>query len=302
MRSSFTATWPLVLSMVYAFTITNGLPIPPLKGTTEPAAPALAAPSSPPPLLVSQDTGVAADLAWVFRAVLRKAGYAADVLRGSHGRYDGGDVNGDGGETLQGQLHRLRRRGEETGPSRREVVTDPGDGVAGPRDGIAEDLGRLLRKLVPFYPAVLTMPSVAIGVGLMLVSFVVMWCGFVCRDVLGRGKWLRWGAREGSSRLGGEEPVNWGLREKGEEFVDEKQGGYGEERYRDEKAGFDEERYRDEYVSLMFEDIEDIEGSEDVENSEGENEEQLTLGDEIASFRSAVDLVESMVAAAGERH
>ncbi|EAQ88228.1 predicted protein [Chaetomium globosum CBS 148.51] len=279
MRSSFTATWPLVLSMVHAFA--NGLPIPPHKDTAEPAAPALAAPPPPPPVLISQDTGVAAELACVFRTALRKAGYAADVLRRKGGRYGGGDVVNDG-EALQGQLHYLRRRGGEVDSPRTEGVTGHGDSVSGSQEGIAEDLGRLLRKLVPFYPAVFTLPSVAIGVGLMLVSFVAIWCGFVCRDALGKGRWLRWGAREGRSRLRGEEPVNWDLREKGEELLDERQGGYGEERYRDEKAGFDEERYRDEYVSLMFEDIEDI---EDVEESE-----------------SAVDLVESMVAAAGVRH
>ncbi|KAK3292271.1 uncharacterized protein B0H64DRAFT_225467 [Chaetomium fimeti] len=224
----------------------------------------------------------------VFRAVMRKAGYAVEALRRNGGDGDGGDDD----EYLPGQQRRHRRQ-EDAADSYPDLE---------PRDEVVKGLDLLIHKLLFSILAVFTIRHIAIGAGLMLLCFVVLWCGSLCRDALGKATgswWQPWRAREGRIRLGDEEAVDWGSAEKGEERFDGKQGEPCEEEegYWDEKAGFDEEGYQGEYVPFVAEDAEIF---EDNDNEEGD-EEQLTLGDEIASFRSAVELVENMVAAAEER-
>ncbi|KAH6856777.1 hypothetical protein B0I37DRAFT_368322 [Chaetomium sp. MPI-CAGE-AT-0009] len=227
--------------------------------------------------------------ACILRAVRRKAGYAVEALRLNRGDGD------DGGGYLSGQQRRRRRRQDVT-----DSYPEPE-----PQGGVVEGLDLLIHRLLLCILAVFTVQHVAIGAGLMLLCFAVLWCGSICRDALGKamsGRWRPWRAREGRIRLGDEEAVDWGLTEKGEERLDEKQSNPGEEeRNRDEKAGFDEERYRHEYVSSWVEDVEVVEAAEDNDIAGGD-EEPLTLGDEIASFRSALELVENMVAATEERH
>ena len=222
----------------------------------------------------------------VLRAVRRKAGYAVQALR-----VGGGGGSGGGEEEQNRHRRRQRRDGTESEPDLEH------------QGGVVEGFDLLVHRLLFSIVAVFTVQHMAIGVGLMLLCFAVLWCGSLCRDVLRKAAcgWLwRWRAQEGRIRLESEAvPVDWSLAEKEEEYLDEKRGGPGEEeRYGNEKARFDEERYRDEYAPLVDEDVEVVEDSEEYEA----NEERLALGDELASFRSAVELVESMVAAADERN
>jgi hypothetical protein len=215
----------------------------------------------------------------VVRAVRRKAGYAVEAFR-VVGR-DGAD------QDLPGQ-HRRHRRDTTDSDANLEHQSD-----------VVEGLDLLMHRLLLSIVAVFTIQHVAIGVGLVLLCFAVLWCGSLCRGVLNKaacGGWWRWRVREGKIRLGSEEVVDGDLAEKEEEYLDEKRGEPGEEEgYRNEKAAFNEERYRDEYTPWVDEDVEDSE-------EYGTDDERLALGDELASFRSAVELVESMVAAVDERH
>jgi hypothetical protein len=219
--------------------------------------------------------------ACVVRAVRRKAGYAVEAFR---------VVGRDGADQDRPGQHRRHRRD-----------TTDSDADLEHQSGVVEGFDLLMHRLLLSIVAVFTIQHVAIGVGLILLCFAVLWCGSLCRDVLSKaacGGWW-WRAREGRIKLENEEVVDGGLAEKEGEYLDEKRGGPGEEEvYRNEKAAFNEEGYRDEYTPWVDEDVEVVEDSEEY----GADDERLALGDELASFRSAVELVESMVAATDERH
>ncbi|KAL2200380.1 hypothetical protein P885DRAFT_57258 [Corynascus similis CBS 632.67] len=115
--------------------------------------------------------------------------------------------------------------------------------------------------------------------------------------------WRSWWAPEGRVTLSPQER----LVEKGESchycMDREEEGNSNEKRYEDEKGLYwDEKSDRYEVEPAATEDAaNDTDMVEEEEEDDDDDEEPFTLGEEIASFRSALELVESMVAAHEER-
>ncbi|KAK4246399.1 hypothetical protein C7999DRAFT_33205 [Corynascus novoguineensis] len=118
--------------------------------------------------------------------------------------------------------------------------------------------------------------------------------------------WRSWRAPEGRGTLRPQER----LVEKGESchfcMGQEEEGNSNEKVYEDEKGLYwDEKSDRYEVEPAATDDAANdrgmVEEEEEEEDDDDDDEEPLTLGEEIASFRSALELVEGMVAAQEER-